>query len=124
VNLHQIVAGAIGTVNPQVPCTIQQSTGYTIGADGTQAPTYTTVSGVPCQIQALTYSDLQKMQGLNIQGLRRAVYVNGNFNGVVRPALKGGDLITTPDGRIWLVAIALEQWPDWCKCAITLQNGS
>ena len=29
-----------------------------------------------------------------------------------------------PEGNTWLCVHVLEQWPDWCKIAITLQNGS
>jgi len=82
----------------------------------------TTAFSAPAQIQSLTYSDLMKMDGLNIQGQRRALYLNGRFDGVVRPALKGGDLVTFPDGTKWLVAMVLEYWPDWCKIAVTLQD--
>jgi hypothetical protein len=44
-------------------------------------------------------------------------------DGLVRVINKGGDLITLPDGSIWLVAQVLEQFPDWVSAAITLQDG-
>ncbi|TIR66396.1 MAG: hypothetical protein E5X24_23645 [Mesorhizobium sp.] len=81
---------------------------------------------VSLQAQSLTYNDLQLLDGLNIQGVRRAVYLNGSALGVVRELQVGGDLFvfpagTFPEGDTWLVALVLESWPDWCKCAVTLQ---
>ncbi|RUV37415.1 hypothetical protein [Mesorhizobium sp. M7A.F.Ca.MR.148.00.0.0] len=125
-NLHGIVSAAIATVNPFVTATLKRSTGYTTAADGTRTPTYLDVPGVSVQVQALGYSDLQQLDGLNIQGVRRAVYLNGQALAVVRPLQTGGDLFlfpagTLPEGDTWLVAYVLESWPDWCKCALTLQ---
>jgi hypothetical protein len=120
-NLHGIVSGAISTINPAVNCQLQMSAGYSIAPDGTQVPAYNTFFPVPCQIQALTYSDLQKMDALNIQGVRRKIYLNGTIEGVDRAAIKGGDIFTFPDGSVWLVAMALENWPDWSALAVTKQ---
>ena len=120
-NLHAIVSGAVSAVNPSALVTVRVSAGYTIAADGTQVPSYTTFSNVPAQIQALSYTDLMKMGGLNIEGIRRAIYLNGNIEGVDRAAIKGGDLITEPDGTVWLVAMVLEAWPDWSKVCCTKQ---
>ena len=127
-NLHAIVSGAIGVVNPHVAATCRRATGYTTGDDGTQVPAYTDTP-IVAQVQALTFSDLQKLDGLNIQGVRRAAYFSGFSAGVVRPDLEGGDLIvfpsgTLPEGDVWLAAVALETWPDWVKIALTLQNDS
>ena len=123
-NLHGIVSGAIGSVNPFVAATVQNSTGSTTNPDGTRTPIYTTVSGVQVQVQALGYRDLQQINGLNLNGTRRKIYLNGALDGVVRSQMRGGDLITLPDGSVYLVALVLEQWPDWCSCAVTLQDGS
>jgi hypothetical protein len=79
------------------------------------------------QIQPITWGDLQQMDGINLGGVRWKIYVNGELDGVVRPELKGGDLITISTGRhqgVWLVVQVLEQYPDWCCAAITLQDGS
>ena len=121
-NLHGIVAASIGAVNPFVVGSIQYSTGYTTDDSGAQQPQYTNVTGVSMQVQALTYRDLQQVEGLNLNGTRRAIYLYGVAQGVVRSLSKGGDLITLPDGSIWLIAQMLEQWPDWCKAVCTLQD--
>lgn len=123
-NLHMMAAGAISTVNPFVAATIQVSTGYTTDGAGKRTPTFSTVTG-SAQVQALTAMDLKQVDGLNLNGTKRAIYFNGQFQGTNRPAQKGGDIITLTDGPNagnWLVALVLEQWPDWCKVAVTQQN--
>ena len=122
-NLHAIAGPVIAAVNPFVTVSVQQSTGYTTAADGTRSPTYTTIS-VSAQVQPLSFSDIQHADALNIQGSRRKVYVNGALNGLVRFQMKGGDLVTLPDGSVWIVAFVSEQWPDWVSVVVTLQDGS
>ena len=130
-NLHQLVSSAISAVNPPITGTISQSTGYTTAADGTQIPSYATVSGVAMQVQALQAKELAQLESLNIQGLMRAVYLNGNTEGVVRPQMKGGDLLTFNQGAAgfsgttWKVIQVLETWDadGWCKVAVQLQVG-
>ena len=123
-NLHQIVSGAIGAVNPFVPVTVRVSTGYTVAADGSQVPAYAADQTVSAQVQSLSYNDIQHLDALNIQGVRSAIYLNGQLSGLVRPENKGGDLVVFGDGTVYLVAVVLENWPDWCKVAVTLQNGA
>lgn len=118
-NLHGVVRGAIRTINPDIPVTIQQSTGYTTSADGTQVPQYSSVN-TSGQMQAMTGKDLQKIAGLNIQGVFEKIYLNGNYEGVFRVAGKGGDLLVI-NGRTYLVVAVLERWPDWCALALTMQ---
>ena len=123
-NLHGIVAGYIGTVNPQVFCDLKLSTGYATAPDGTQVPQYASFTGVLCQVQELTSRDLRQLDGMNIQGSQRSVYLNGHWQGVVRVGARGGDILTMADGTVWLVTAVLELWPDWTKISVTLQDGS
>ena len=127
-NLHAIASAAIAVVNPMVPVTVKVATGgYTVLDDGTRVPSHDTLTDVPAQIQALSFSDIQMVSGLQLNGERRAIYLNGRFDSMNRVRDTGGDLITFPDGDVWpygttwLVAMVLEQWPDWCKLACTLQ---
>ena len=125
-NLHGIVRGAITTVNPDVMCPYYKATGYTQDAAFKQSPTYATPVTVPCQIQALTARELAHEAFLNIQGLKRGVYMYGNTQGVDRSQLKGGDLLRfaqVPGAAVqtWLVVVVLETWPDWSKVGVVLQ---
>ena len=126
-NLHSIVGPYVAAVNPWIEITIQPSAGYTTNDDGTRVPAYGSAVAAQAQMQALQYNDIAQLDSLQIQGNRRALYINGNWDGIVRADQKGGDLITLPDGSVWLVALVLENWSDvdgFVKVAITLQNGA
>lgn len=118
-NLHGIVSGAIGSINPFVPGTMKISTGYTTSPSGTRTPAFNTLI-VSVQIQAMGYKDLQQIDGLNLQGVLRAVYVKGNFNGVNRPKQQGGDMLVI-GADTWLIVQPLEEWADWSKFVVNLQ---
>lgn len=119
-NLHAIVSGAVSAINPMQTATLRASAGYTQAADGSQVPAYAAPVTVSAQIQALTYSDLKQLDGLNQTGDARAIYVSGSMNGVSRPDVSGGDMLIIA-GQNWLVTQSLEQWPDWVKIAAVRQ---
>lgn len=124
-NLHGIVSPYVAAVNPFVSVTIYPSVGYTTSPDGTRVPAYGASVTVPGQVQSLTYNDIQQLNGLNIAGERRAIYLNGDTEGLVRALNKGGDIVVFPDGSTWLVAYVLENWnpqDGWVKIAVTLQD--
>jgi hypothetical protein len=120
-NLHTLVSGLIGAVNPFIPATIRRSTGYTIAPGGIQVPTYTDTA-LMIQVQPLSTGDLQKMDGLNLQANQTAVYLSGDWNGVVRAGKQGGDLLVF-NGQTWLVTNVLEDWvgAGWTKVAVVQQ---
>ena len=123
-NLHQIASGYVSAVNPMVTVSVQRSNGYTTSADGTRVPVYVTPVNMSAQIQALQYNDILQLDGLNLTGERRAIYINGNWEAIVRPDGRGGDIITFPDGSIWLVVFLFENWQSqdgWVKLAVTRQ---
>jgi hypothetical protein len=106
-----------------------QNVGSATAADGSRTPSYNAPVPFQGQIQALTYTDLRQIDGLNIEGVRRAIYLLGNVSAVIRTASKGNDLIVTPDGASWIVAQVLENWEQsvlgqtgWCKIVVTLQT--
>ena len=115
----------MAAVNPWLIASWQRSTGSITQADGTRTPTFASGGAVQVQCQALTFQDLNMLDGLNINGVKQALYVNGNIQGVSRPEIKGGDMFTLSDGSVWLVALVIENWNrtgGWTKCAVVLQN--
>jgi hypothetical protein len=123
-NLRGIANGATRAVNPNIEATVQVSAGYETRPDGTRVAKFAELAFTG-QVQALQYNDMVHLDGLNIQGIRRAIYLNGTIDSLNRINKKGGDLIkiaTGPNAGVWLVALVLEQWPDWAKCAVTLQD--
>jgi len=122
-DLRGIANGVITTVNPNETVTILRSTGYTIGAGAKQVPAFAAPVTGPAQVQALDANDIKQLDGLNIQGTIRAIYLRGTLAGVVRPNQTGGDIVKRKnETESWLVVKVLESWPDWTKAAIVLQG--
>jgi len=121
-NMHAIVGPAIASVNPFIAATVLQSSGFTTNPDGTRTPTYTTTI-MSIQVQALTSGELQRLDGLNLQGVMKAVYLSGRWHGAVRVGQQGGDLLKF-HGQTWLAVQVIENWELWSKLAVVLQNGS
>lgn len=122
-NLHAIAAPLVGVINENVVGDLATNQGYTTDAAGRRTPTLVTTAGVRMQVQALSGPELAQLDGLNIQGVKRGVYLHGDVQGVNRPEAKGGDLLRF-SGKEWLVVAVLETWGEaqWCKVAVTLQS--
>ncbi|MEG2551379.1 MAG: hypothetical protein RSA68_03965 [Hafnia sp.] len=100
----------------------QVNTGFTTLPGGKRAPSYNSVD-VIVQLQELSSTDLRQVDSVNIQGILRSAYLNGNFNGVNRPEQKGGDILMIGEEK-WLVVKVPELWPDWCRVIINLQRST
>ena len=125
-NLHGMAYGAIGTVNPMIKATILKSAGYTIGADYSQVPTFTSVTGY-IQMQGLAereFATLDHVDQMNMNGVIRKIYAFGNLSMVIRTLGTGGDLIQTgaaPNVLTWKLVRVYEAWPDWCSVVVRQQ---
>lgn len=120
-NLNGIVAPLCAAITPNEIISIKPSTGSTTQADGKRVPTYGDPTSLKVAVQALSYNDIVQCENLNIQGLKCAIYLPGDWEGIVRADQKGGDLIVRANGSTWLVAMILEDWPDWTKVAAVMQ---
>lgn len=126
-NLHGIVSNVVSAVNSKIVGQYLMSTGATTGPSGKRIATWAPPIDVYLQVQPLSAGDIRKLDGLNLQGTMRKIFLNGQVDGIVRPRMKGGDLLVIPNGvnaGTWLVNQVLEQWPDWACAAVTLQNGA
>lgn len=129
-DLRGIANSVSDAVNPNMPVTVTPSTGYTTGTSANgykQTPAYAApVSGF-AQLQALDSYDLKQIDGLNLQGVLRVIYLRGALAGVVRADSQGGDIVTIAapapimSRGTWLVVKVLEAWPLWTKAVINLQ---
>lgn len=124
-NLRQIANNATRAINPNITATLKRSNGYTTDAAGKRTPTFEVLSG-DIQVQAMSAGDLQHTENLSIQGVLRAVYINGNWAGVVRIDEKGGDVLSFaqyPNGNLcsWKVVNVVESWAGWTKVIVCLQ---
>lgn len=102
-----------------------QSNGYITDDAGKRTPKTITLT-VEAQIQALSATDLKHIDGLNITGVMRSVYMYGNAAGVVRADQIGGDILVFPEvpggcNKNWLINQVIETWSDWCHVIVTLQ---
>ena len=125
-NLRGLVNSFTGITNCNQQINWIQSTGYTTNAAGKRTPTILTLT-VKAQIQSLSASDLKHVDGLNIQGVMRSVYLYGQAAGVIRANQIGGDILVFPEikggtPRNWLINQVMETWSDWCKVIVTLQQ--
>jgi len=119
-DLRAIANGISSQINPNTDVELRVSNGFTVGAGMKQVPAYIVTTG-KAQIQALDGADLRQLDGLNITGTTRAIYLRGALHGVIRPENKGGDLVIF-GGQTWLVVKVLEHWANWSKAAICLQQ--
>ena len=120
-NLHDVCGPCIAAVNPPIPVSYQQSVGYTTDASGTRRPVYATPVDRVLQVQAFSEKELAHLQALNIGGILRRVYANGQLASVIRNLEYGGDLLTFND-NLWLVVHVMEQWDTWCSVAVQQQS--
>lgn len=121
--LRGLANSMTSTINPNVLGTLLLSTGNTTAATGKQVPTFAVpITDVSMQVQPLTTGDLKHLDALNIQGVDRAVFMDGAISGVERLAQKGGDFLFF-SGSWWLVKAVLAAWSDsgWVKVAVTQQ---
>jgi hypothetical protein len=122
-NIRGLANGATQAINPNETVSVLRSTGSTPGPGARQVPSYAASVSASAQVQALDGDDLKQIEGLNIQGNLKAIYIYGELAGVLRPNQTGGDLIKRKnDTETWLVVKILEAWPNWVKAVIVLQG--
>jgi len=124
-NLREIANKYIQVTNPNIQINWVQSNGYTTNDAGRRTPKTITLT-VDAQVQALSATDLKHIDGLNITGVMRSVYMYGNAAGVVRADQIGGDILVFPEvpggcNKNWLINQVVETWADWCHVIVTLQ---
>ena len=123
-NLRGMVNGVTCSVNPNIPATLKRSAGYVTDVAGKRTPQFQELTGT-IQVQPMSTGDLQHAEFLNLQGVLRAVYIHGNWAGVVRGETKGGDVLIfseAGENKTWHVVSVVEAWPDWTKVIVCLQT--
>ena len=118
-NLNDLAAACVGSINPPTTATLKKSGGYVTAADGSRTPS-TNTSTVQIQVQDLSARDLQHLENLNVAGIIRKVYSDAQLVAVDRKAGSGGDLLTF-GGDTWLVVHVFESWSTWCSVAVSKQ---
>lgn len=124
-NLRSMANAATQTVNPNIPVVWRKSTGYVTDDARKRTPAFEDIP-VTGQVQALSSSDLKHVDGLNMTGVMRSVYLYGDVEAINRENQQGGDRLLFPQApgaanSTWLVSTVVETWPDWCHVIVTLQ---
>ena len=129
-NLRAIASSVVSVVNPPVAAAWAVATpGVTIGPGRKPIPNPPVNVPVMVDIQPLGSQDLRKLESLNITGVDRVFYLNGQAHGVDRLPGLGGDTFMIVDaahplfGTRWLVTAVLEAWDanGWTKVGVTKQ---
>lgn len=121
-NMHGIVSGAIGTINPFIDAVLRENTGFTVAADGSRGPTFNDYTA-QIQVQAQTEDQLAFSRNQGFQGVLRSVYLNGNWTGIVKADQTGNDELYF-NGYRWMIYHVIEIWPDWCHVLVAQQTKS
>lgn len=124
-SLRGMANALTSTVNPNITGDAYISLGSVTGYGGKRTPGFQKVEGVSLQVQALSGGELRHADSLNIQGVKRSVYLDGTVNGVRRALGKGGDILAF-GGSFWLVVDVTEPWDTsgWCKVIVTEQTNA
>jgi hypothetical protein len=117
-NMHDIVRGAITSVNDDVPAMWYSSTGYT-NNQGILTPTFTTLA-ITVQVQAKDHSGRVHDRALNYSTDFTTVYAYGNLADMSRPDGQGGDILNI-GGEWWYISRVNEWWPTWCSVEVSRQ---
>lgn len=120
--LRRIANTMTRMVNPNTTITWRRGKGVTQDDQFNRITTYEDVT-IRGQIQPLTTNDLQFVDGLNVTGYHRCIYLDGQSTGVVRGNLKPLDEFII-NGETWRVIATPEAWDasGWSRVFVTLQQ--
>lgn len=118
-NLHEIVAGAIGSVNAHETVTLWANTGITVD-NGIVTPSYAKTT-VRAQIQAPSAADLTLNERIASAEHRIKVFLNAPASTINRVTQSAGDIIERADGTYWLVVGVKEDFsPEGWLCILAV----
>lgn len=112
-NLHEVVAGAIGSVNRHEEVTLWRCTGVS-NVKGIVTPTYE-ITTVRAQIQRPSAADLELNERVARAKQSIKAWINAPADTINRVDQSAGDIIQRADGTYWLIvgikeSYAMEGW--------------
>lgn len=121
-NLHAIVSGAIGAVNPHEEVTLYRCTGTTNTA-GLVHVAYEQEK-VYAQVQAPSAADLKLFNNLADAKHVKKFFINASAYTINRFEETAGDLIKRADGSFWLIDMIRDDFSPagWLCVIATLQH--
>lgn len=121
-SLRLLAHSATVAINGDVIGMVFKNTGPTVGYGGKRTPSFARLDKQALQVQSASTRALKRADSLNIQGVMREVYWQGDFTAVDRVSKAGGDLVFFR-GNYWLVEEVLEAWDGdgWSRALVTKQ---
>lgn len=107
-NLHEVVAGAIGSVNRHEMITLWRCTGVS-NVKGVITPTYEK-STVRAQIQRPNAADLELNERVARAKQSIKAWINAPADTINRVDQSAGDIIQRADGTYWLIVAIRESY--------------
>lgn len=108
-NLHEIVSGAINSINPFQTITITPRSSYTVNDYGEAIPNEGASYEIQAQIQPITSEDIKFINNYNESTIYKAFWVSANAFGLNRPMARGGDKVEW-NGKTFYVTSMPEDW--------------
>lgn len=121
-NIHDVVRGAIETVNDDDDGTVYVSTGRT-NTRGILTPTFASVVA-RLQVQAKQHTPITHENQLEYSNAFLTIYAYGDFSDIERPNTKGGDVVNIASGPRagwYYISQVTEWWDQWCSFEVTAQ---
>lgn len=124
-NLREIANACIQGINPDQTVTWRRSGGYTVLPSGKTVPSYEDTECL-ANVQSLSDQQLRHMNGLNISGVMRSLYLSSNAMGISFRQIRGGDLFIFREFEgveptTWKVVNAAETWDNWAHVIVVQQ---
>lgn len=131
-NLHQIVRGAISSINPETTVTIKRFSDYTVDEYGRITNSYTTYRPdvttslsviTSAQIQPVSSEKLEHLYNYNSSNTYARMFVNGEEHGLSEALSTNGDIVII-DNKIWKIVEVSGLWnkSGWNEVIICLQD--
>lgn len=115
INLHNIVRGAINSINPDQSVILKINKGAVHQPGGILEPEFEEIETI-AQVQPIKSSEIQFINNYVAGATYKNFYFNGSVSGINRRKLTGGDIIVY-NGFEWYVDSQEEDWDivGWSK---------
>ena len=106
-NLHLLARAAIPVINPDETVQWYRNIGQTTGDFGVVTPVFAAPASVTAQVQSESDASLYYQNRVGDNSIVRRFYLMGDEPtqpaGIVRPFVRGGDVLLRADGSWWMV---------------------
>lgn len=128
-NLFNIVSGVTASLHTPKACTLYQSKGQKVLADGSIKAIYSEGIPVLAEFQSLGINELYHSDRLGSEETSRRIYLKSTntqdkkISGILRELGRNGDMLVDEDKSTWLIEAVLEDFSraGWMSVRASLQ---